>query len=101
MNWLVKTLKSLVREVAELSPGCRQATHLQSLALDRPLSVRQRLGLRAHLCLCKWCRRYGNQLRFLGTTARQQDGHSQTLPSHCLRPEIRQRIKDRLRDDAK
>jgi len=41
-----------------LSPGCREASRLQSEALDQPLSLPQRLGLRLHLLICKWCRRY-------------------------------------------
>jgi hypothetical protein len=51
----------VVRGLADLSPGCKTVTRLQSEALDRKLPLRQRLGLRGHLLLCQWCRRYGKQ----------------------------------------
>ena len=49
---------------------------MQSEALDHPLSFRQRIGLRIHLFLCKWCNRYGRQLRFLRSAAHQQEQHT-------------------------
>src|SRR5438093_6468934 len=69
MNWLVKIVRSLVRGLADLSPGCITAPRLQSEALDRKLPLRQRFGLRVHLLLCKWCRRYGKQITFLRNAA--------------------------------
>lgn len=45
--------------------SCKQATQLASEALDRPLSLRERLGLRAHLMICAGCARFERQLGFL------------------------------------
>lgn len=97
MNWLTNKLKTLGQGVAELSPSCREATRLQSEAMDRPLSLRKRIGLRIHLGLCRWCRRYGRQIGFLRSVAHEHEKQEETLPPQTLRPEARERIKERLK----
>jgi hypothetical protein len=89
MNWLVQTIRAL-------SPNCREAVRLQSEALDHPLSWRRRLGLRIHLALCVWCRRYGRQIKFLRLAAHHcdhNDDPNQTLPAGA-----RERIKRALKN---
>ena len=82
--------------MAELSPSCREATRLQSELMDGPLPLRKRVGLRIHLVLCKWCRRYGRQIGFLRTVAHEHGKHDEVLPSQTLRLEAKQRMKERL-----
>jgi predicted anti-sigma-YlaC factor YlaD len=101
MNWLMRILKALFGKVGELSPNCREATRLQSEALDRSLGLGQRIGLRIHLILCQWCRRYGKQIGFLRSAAHRHEEHEQSLPPQSLRPEARERIKRRLREEEK
>ena len=101
MNWLAKNVQYCFRCAGELSPGCREASRMQSEALDHPLSFRQRIGLRIHLFLCKWCNRYGRQLRFLRSAAHQQEQHNVCMPTQALRPEARERIKQRLLNENK
>src|SRR6266851_6203607 len=97
MNWLVKIVKNLVRGLAELSPACKTATRLQSEALDRKLRLRQRFGLRVHLLLCKWCRRYGKQIAFLRNASHEHpDEMAEPVPQK-LSDQARERIKQRLR----
>jgi len=96
MNWLSKLSSSLVRVFIELSPNCKQATQLQSEAVERKLSILEKTGLRLHLFLCKWCRRYGKQLKFLRSAAHQCDEHEISDPAQRLSPEARERIKQRL-----
>jgi hypothetical protein len=79
--------------VSALSPNCKEAARLQSAALDRRLGLLERLGLRCHLLLCKWCGRYGKQIKFLGAAAREQ------TPAHGLSTEARERIKRRLQSE--
>jgi hypothetical protein len=82
-----------------LSPNCREASRLQSDALDQPLSLPMHLGLRLHLLICKWCRRYGQQIRFLRQALHERpDELNQPAPRN-LSPEARQRLKRALRDD--
>ena len=101
MKWLTKIMKPLTRGAGELSPSCKEATRLQSEALDRPLRPRQRIGLRIHLLLCKWCRRYGEQIGFLRSVAHENEKHEPGLPPQPLRPGARERIKRRLLEEDK
>jgi len=83
--------------VAGLLPDCREASRVQSELLDHPLPASRRLGLGLHLLVCKWCRRYGRQIRFLGHAAREHQ--DELLKSDCgLSPEAHDRIKRRLRE---
>lgn len=97
MNRLMNFFMSLVRGVGVLSPSCKEASRLQSEALDHPLSISQRIGLRIHVALCKWCRRYGKQLRFLRIVAGEQENHDHSLPPQSLSPDAKQRISERLK----
>src|SRR6266446_6230912 len=97
MNWLVKIVKPLVRGLADLSPGCKTATRLQSEALDGKLPLRQRFGLRVHLLLCKWCRRYGKQIAFLRSAVHEHSDKMAERVPQTLSTEARDRIKQKLR----
>ena len=46
-------LKRIKQWILDLSPACKQASELQSHALDGPLAARQRIGLWIHLRLCQ------------------------------------------------
>ena len=77
-------------------PTCRQVSRLQSDALDQPLSLPKRFGLRLHLLVCKWCRRYGN--RFV-SCARPRTSILTKLTEaapRTLSPEARERLKRSL-----
>jgi hypothetical protein len=92
-------MKLLKRWAADLSPSCKEAARLQSAALDGKLTLRQRLGLRFHLVLCRWCRRYGKQITFLRSAAQQSAEHDEHSPSEVLSPEAHERIKRNLHTD--
>ena len=97
MNWFANLLKTVAKGMAALSPNCRQASRLQSEALDHKLSILQRVGLRIHLVFCRWCRRYGKQIRFLRQAAHE---HPDELAEHArqkLPDDARERIKQKLR----
>ena len=93
--------KALFRGLSDLSPSCKQAARLQSLAQDQSLGFSQKIGLRIHLLLCKWCRRYGKQIGFLRSAAHRHEEHEHCLPPQSLRPEARERIKQRLVEENK
>jgi predicted anti-sigma-YlaC factor YlaD len=50
--------------------SCKEAGMLLSQALDRRLSLRERLALRLHLAICEGCRRFERQMAFLRTACR-------------------------------
>jgi Putative zinc-finger len=41
---------------------CKQASQFISQSLDRPLTLRERLALKLHLFICKYCKRFSQQL---------------------------------------
>lgn len=94
-------LKRLVKALGSASPTCKEVTRLQSEAMDRRLSLFERLGLRLHLSLCKWCRRYGEQLRFLRSAARDCGEHEGGEMPQRLSVEARERIKRKLQPSGK
>ena len=55
---------------------CRDVPEESSLALDNALPWRRRMALRAHVMLCRHCRRYLRQLRALRKAWWQQDGEA-------------------------
>ena len=96
-----KFLGTLKKGLRTISPNCREASRLQSEALDHALSPMQQLGLRLHLVLCKWCRRYGKQLRFLRGAAHEHQDQVADAAPQTLSPTARERLKRALRDQAK
>ena len=101
MKLLHRLAASLQNALLAVSPNCREASRLQSDALDRSLSLSQRFGLRLHLLLCRWCRRYGKQIRFLRQAAHEHPEEAVEAAPRTLSPEARERLKRSLRDEAK
>ncbi len=91
-------MNGLIRVLRTLSPSCREATRLQSEALDHPLTGAQRWGLKIHLFLCKWCRRYRAQLQLLRLAARHQCEHQEQAALPVLSADARQRLKQAIQN---
>jgi hypothetical protein len=98
---LKRAAAALKTGLRTLSPNCREASRLQSDALDQPLSLPKRFGLRVHLLLCKWCRRYGKQIRFLRRAVHEHPHELTDATPRSLSPEARERLKQSLRDGPK
>jgi hypothetical protein len=79
-----------------LLPTCRQVSRLQSGVLDQPFSLPKRFGLRLHLLVCKWCRRYGKQIRFLRLAVQEHADEVNEAAPRTLSPEARERLKRTL-----
>jgi hypothetical protein len=82
--------------------SCKEVSHLVSESLDRTLPLWQRIQMRLHLLLCRFCSRFQKQTLFLRDAAR----HSlmaveeiETGPGMALSPEARDRIKRSLKPD--
>ena len=79
--------------VRTISPTCRDVTRLQSLAMDGQLTWAQQFGMRVHVLLCRWCRRYRHHLHLM---RRLVSTHPETLsdtPSSRLSDTARDRMK--------
>lgn len=76
---------------------CREAARLASQAIDRRLSLGQRLALGLHLSVCAACRAYRRQIIAIDRLMR---GRSSTIADDGtirLDPAARQRISEALR----
>jgi hypothetical protein len=65
---------------------CKEASQLISRNLDQPLSMRERLALKFHLIICKYCYRFSQQLQKLHVAIHNlsksiEDDTNITLPS--------------------
>ena len=49
----------------KLGMSCEHVSRLVSDARDRPLSMGERLKVRMHLAICRYCSRFEAQLRLL------------------------------------
>jgi predicted anti-sigma-YlaC factor YlaD len=85
-----------------LNMPCREAAQLVSESLDRKLTRAERLAVRLHLLYCVACRRYRRQVFLLKSALRRpaDDGSQPREPLAIaeLDPEVRERIKRRLRE---
>ena len=94
-------MKSVFKSLQQLFPSCAESVQMQSRRLDGPLPIPARIGLRLHLVLCKWCRRYERQMIFLRQVFRQADQHPSEAYFHQLPRETADRIKARLREEIR
>jgi hypothetical protein len=101
MELLKKVMPALRTGLRTLMPVCRQVSRMQSDGLDQSLSPAKRIGVRLHLLICKWCRRYGEQIRFLSKAARNHPDELAAAVPQKLSDEARERIKGRLRAQGK
>lgn len=101
MAILLQRSRDRLGGLGQLSPTCREATQLQSQALDQQLPVLPRVGLRIHRILCGRCRRYGDQLQQLRQLVQRHPGRVDEAVSETLSTEARQRLQRVLREAGK
>jgi hypothetical protein len=51
--------------------SCKQASQLISFSLDRPLTLRERIALQLHLIICKYCKRFSQQIQSMRVAIKQ------------------------------
>jgi len=94
---VTKAAKILKRCFRAIFPSCQEATRIQSELLDHPISVPRRAALWLHLIICKWCRRYGRQIRMLRRFSREHPDEIAGPAHYKLSAEAGERIKQKLR----
>ena len=75
--------------------SCKEAAWLISESMDRDLTFMQRLGIRAHLLMCKHCTRYRRQLLFIRDAIQHyldEVENEESVPPVSLSPEALERI---------
>ena len=85
--------------MGRLMYNCREVTQMISESLDRRLPFHQRVGIRVHLFICKFCSRYRKQLLFLREIIRMRVMRVEDKePSILLAPGARERMKRSILD---
>lgn len=84
-----------------LTLTCDESTRLVSTSLDEPLPFSDRTAVRVHAVICRACRRFRRQIRFLGEAAKVQGAQGPLADgaapaSACLSASARRRIEDIL-----
>ncbi len=80
---------------------CKDASQLISQRLERPLGFREWLGLRLHLLICLYCRRFERQVALMHQALRElgrriEAGEPGIAEDVELSPEARERIRKAL-----
>jgi hypothetical protein len=83
-----------------LTLHCETASELASQEMDEPLGFADRLALRAHVLICRSCRRFQRQLRWIRLAARSR-ARAGSLDRTTLSSEARRRIAQALREAGK
>jgi hypothetical protein len=83
-----------------LTLHCETASELASQEMDEPLGLADRLALRAHVLICRSCRRFQRQLRWIRLAARSHV-RDKPVDQATLSPEARIRIARTLREAGK
>ena len=77
--------------------SCKEVADLTSQSLDTKLTVRQKLGMRLHLMMCKFCSNYGKHLKFLHRAmASQEQNETLNQCNESLSTAARERIRQKL-----
>lgn len=79
--------------------SCKKITGMISESMDRKLPLSKRMGIRVHLMMCKFCKRYQQQLIFIRETLRLgRESSDRDCSFSGLSTEGRKRIKKNLLD---
>ena len=71
---------------------CKQASQIISQSLDRNLSWQERLTLRLHLFICKYCKRFSQQLFTLRVALKRMNENVENDSDIVLVPEAKIRL---------
>jgi hypothetical protein len=80
-------------------PTCKQTVKVISESMERRLSLRERIIVKLHLCVCLWCVWYLEHLELMRNTIQAKATQEPNLDSSALPPlsaEARERMKLRL-----
>jgi Putative zinc-finger len=77
--------------------SCQDITRLVSESMDHPLPLTQRMKIRIHLGMCKYCAGFAKQMRFLRKMCRT---HEAPRSEATLSAEARNRIRQAIHTAA-
>lgn len=84
-----------------LIPDCKEVTRMVSDSMDRDLPLIQRMKMRMHLVMCKYCSRFEKQLALLRKASQSLATHRPEPDASPVLPrDARDRIKKALREGS-
>ena len=90
---------SLAKAMSRFAPSCEEATRLVSDLMEEELPWRSKLRLAIHLLMCKWCRRFKQQLRQIRALIRKTRAEADSIHPHpqvTLSDSARERMEQAL-----
>ena len=99
LSLLSKAKLSLAQAMGRLVPSCKEATGLVSDSMEEKLPWKSKLGLAMHLLMCKWCRRFKQQVRQIRTLIRKTQTEVDSVTTHppvTLSDSARERMEKAL-----
>jgi len=79
--------------------SCKKAAKLVSAAIDHELTLYEKIRLRLHLLMCRFCRRYADQIDLLHQVSRSIGDSPLNTSAAGLSPEAKERIKKNVSED--
>ena len=73
---------------------CREAARLVSERTDRSLPLVKRISLLLHLLVCRFCRRYSKQVKFICEMSKRLGNEEKLMETHLGE----ERLPDRTRE---
>ncbi len=74
--------------------SCKNASQIISQSLDRPLTIRERFALQLHLLICKYCKRFSQQLQTLRVNLKLTASAIENDDTIIMPASAKQRITD-------
>jgi hypothetical protein len=81
---------------ARNTPSCKEVIRIISDSMDSTPSFKQRIAVRLHILICKWCARYQRQLLLIRSLLRGRSGKIEENTLGNISPEARERMKGAL-----
>lgn len=75
---------------------CKDVSQLVSRSLDNKLSLKERVGLQLHLLMCKYCKRFSQQLKKINVAINGIKQNIENDTNIKLPSEVKERIVNSL-----
>ncbi len=72
--------------------NCKEVSKLVSQSMDRELSFSKRMGVRFHLMMCRYCARFGQQLKRIRVLLHSQK--EENIPSLTIDNKLKASLND-------
>src|SRR5213076_122777 len=91
----------LMKFIGKHTLKCREMVRILSQSMDEPMPLIMRIKKRLHFLICCWCQRYEAQLRYIHETSTKFAEHADEASDAEFSAEARERIKQKLAEDAR